>query len=280
MPKPANGVAAPRTLCIDIGGTGIKAMVVSATGRPLGERTRVETPRPATPKAISAALRTIVPDTGSYDRISVGFPGVVVEGVVRTAPNLDRSWVGFDLAGTIAKVTGKPTRALNDAGVQGHGVIRGHGVEACITLGTGFGFSLFVDGTYVPNIELGHHPFRKGRTYEDELGKLALARLGKRKWNRILAKAIAQIANTFNFQQLYIGGGNSAKVTLDLPPNVTRVENVSGLLGGVKLWEHGDGAATSSRGRPSRPPSRARARTRTSAAAPSAERTRRRSASR
>jgi polyphosphate glucokinase len=239
MPKPSRNAAAPRTLCIDIGGTGIKAMVVSASGKPLGERARVETPRPATPKAMAAALKTIVPDARTYHRISVGFPGVVVDGVVRTAPNLDGSWIGFDLGGTLVKATGKPTRVLNDAGVQGHGAIRGQGVEACITLGTGFGFALFVDGKYIPNIELGHHPFHKGKTYEEELGKRALARLGKKKWNRMLARAIAQLDHTFNFDQLYIGGGNSAKVKIDLPPNVTRVDNVSGLLGGVKLWERG-----------------------------------------
>ncbi|HVP66038.1 MAG TPA: ROK family protein [Anaeromyxobacteraceae bacterium] len=229
--------AGPRTLCIDVGGTGIKAMVVSSSGRPLTERTRVDTPHPATPRAVGAALRTIIPDPRSYDRISVGFPGVVVEGVVRTAPNLDPSWDGFDLCGAIHKTTRRPTRVLNDAGVQGHGVIRGRGVEACVTLGTGFGFSLFVDGRYVPNVELGHHPFRKGKTYEDELGKAALARRGRKKWNRSLARAIEQIGTTFNFDVLYIGGGNSSKVDLKLPPNVKRVDNVSGLLGGVRLWD-------------------------------------------
>jgi len=121
--------------------------------------------------------------------------------------------------------------------VQGHGAIRGEGVELCITLGTGFGFALYVDGRYVPNIELGHHPFRKGRTYEEELGKKALARLGKKKWNRMLARAIKQLDRTFNYHMLYVGGGNSARVTIELPENVRIVENVSGLLGGVKLWE-------------------------------------------
>ncbi len=159
-----------------------------------------------------------------------------MEGVVRTAPHLDPSWAGFDLARTIAKTTGKPTRALNDAGVQGHAVIRGRGVEACITLGTGFGFALFVDGTYVPNVELGHHPFRKGKTYEEALGMKALERVGRKRWNRVLARAIPQLERTFNYRQLYVGGGNSAKVRIALPPNVTRVENVSGLLGGVRLW--------------------------------------------
>jgi polyphosphate glucokinase len=237
MAKLARDVTAPRTLCVDIGGTGIKVMVVAANGEPIGERARVATPHPATPEAVVAALRSIVPAPKAFDRISIGFPGVVVQGVIRTAPNLDPSWAGFDLAGKIAKATGKPTRALNDAGVQGHGVIRGRGVEACVTLGTGFGFALFVDGKYVPNIELGHHPFRKDRTYEDVLGKRALARLGKRKWNRMLERAIRQIEHTFNYGRLYVGGGNSAKVTIALPLNVTRVENVSGLLGGVKLWE-------------------------------------------
>jgi polyphosphate glucokinase len=227
----------PRTLCIDIGGTGLKAMVVSARGKPLSERARVDTPHPATASAMAAALRTVLPDPGTFDRISVGFPGVVVDGVVRTAPNLDASLAGFDLGGAIRKASGKPTRVLNDAGVAGLGAIRGKGVEACVTLGTSFGFSLFVDGRYVPNIELAHHPFHKGKTYQDVLGKKALARLGRKRWNRMLARAISQLDQTFNFERLYIGGGNSAKVTIDLPPNVRRVDNVAGLLGGVKLWE-------------------------------------------
>jgi polyphosphate glucokinase len=231
---PANG---PRTLCIDIGGTGIKAMVVASNGKPIGERTRVDTPQPATPKTVAAAFRTIAPDPDGFDRISVGFPGVVQDGIVRTAPNLDPSWAGFDLAGAAREATNKPTRVLNDAGVQGHGAIRGKGVEVCVTLGTGFGFSLFVDGRYVPNVELGHHPFHKGKTYEQLLGKKARARLGRKKWNRMLARAIEQIQETFHFDALYVGGGNSANVTIDLPANVKRVNNVAGLLGGVKLWD-------------------------------------------
>jgi polyphosphate glucokinase len=229
--------AGPRTLCVDIGGTGIKAMVVSSRSEPLGERLRVPTPRPATPKAVAAALRTILPEPRAYDRISAGFPGVVRDGVVLTAPNLDPAWRGFDLAAELRKATRKPTRVLNDAGVQGHGVIRGKGVEVCVTLGTGFGFSLFLDGTYVPNIELGHHPFHKGKSYEEVLGNEALARLGRRKWNRRLAQAIALLDRIFNYDALYVGGGNSTRVDVDLPPNVKRVENTAGLLGGVKLWE-------------------------------------------
>jgi polyphosphate glucokinase len=126
---------------------------------------------------------------------------------------------------------------LNDAGVQGHGVIQGRGVEVCVTLGTGFGFSLFVNGHYVPNVELGHHPFRKGKTYEELLGDAALKRRGKGKWNRTLEAAVAQLQDTFNFRLLYLGGGNARNVSFTLPRNVKLVDNVAGLLGGVKLWE-------------------------------------------
>jgi polyphosphate glucokinase len=227
----------PRTLCVDIGGTGIKTMVVSSRAKPISTRSRIETPHPATPKAVVAALCTIIPAPRTYERISVGFPGVVVKGVVRTAPNLDPSWAGVDLAGALRAETRKPTRVLNDAGVQGYGAIRGRGVEVCVTLGTGFGFSLFLDGGYVPNIELGHHPFRKGKTYEDLLGNKGLARLGQKRWNRRLACAIEQLERTFNFDALYLGGGNAASVTIALPRNVKRIDNVLGLLGGVKLWD-------------------------------------------
>ena len=166
MTSAKGGARSQRTLCIDIGGTGLKTMIVSASGKPLSERVRIVTPRPATPRAICAALLQVMPDRTRFDRVSVGFPGVVVDGVTRTAPNLHPAWKGFELATWVLQSTGRPTRVLNDAGVQGHGVVQGLGTEICVTLGTGFGFSLFVNGHYVPNVEFGHHPFRKGRTYE------------------------------------------------------------------------------------------------------------------
>ncbi|MGA8891697.1 MAG: ROK family protein [Anaeromyxobacteraceae bacterium] len=237
--KAGPALRAARTLCIDIGGTGLKTMVVSARGKPLSERQRIETPRPATPRAVLAALARIVPDRAAFDRVSVGFPGVVVDGVVRTAVNLHPAWEGFDLATAVLRSTGRPTRVLNDAGVQGYGVVAGRGVEICVTLGTGFGFSLFFDGQYVPNVEFGHHPFRKGKSYEDLLGDAALGRAGKKKWNRVLARAIEQLRHTFNFRVLYLGGGNARHVTLPVPRDVRVVDNVAGLIGGVRLWERG-----------------------------------------
>ncbi len=239
--RPRRGSGALRTLCIDVGGTGLKVMVVSAQGKPLTERVRVETPRPATPRAVLQALQDAMPAREAFDRVTIGFPGVVTDGVVRTAHNLHRSWIGHDLATWMVRRTGRPTRVLNDAGVQGHGVIQGRGTEVCVTLGTGMGFSLFVDGRYVPNVELGHHPFRKGKTYEDLLGDAALKKRGARRWNRALVNALRQMQDTFNPRIIYLGGGNARKVEGPLPRNVKLVDNVHGLLGGVKVWER-DGA--------------------------------------
>lgn len=229
--------AGPRTLAVDVGGSGVKAMLLSAAGRPLSERLRVATPHPATPAAVLRTLKKLVAGRVAFDRVSVGFPGVVLDGVVKIAPNLDPSWADFELEPAIRRLFGKPARVLNDAGIQGYGAIEGEGVEVCITLGTGFGFSLFLDGQYVPNIEMGHHPFRKGRTYEEALGAKALARAGRKKWNRTVARAIDQLGRTFNYRVLYVGGGNAARVTIELPGNVKVIDNLAGLLGGVKLWD-------------------------------------------
>ncbi|MBK7857025.1 MAG: ROK family protein [Archangiaceae bacterium] len=226
------------TLCIDVGGTGLKMMVVARSGKALSERVRVETPRPATVPAVLRALRGLLKQvTTGYERVSVGFPGVVVGSIVQTAPNLHRSFEGYALGRTLARLTGRPTRVLNDAGVQGHAVIAGEGTELCVTLGTGFGFALYVDGTYVPNIELAHHPFRAGRTYEEYVGNAALTAVGRRKWNRRVRRVVRQLGPIFNYRVLYLGGGNARKVSIELPDNVRRVDNVAGLLGGVRLWE-------------------------------------------
>lgn len=224
------------TLSIDIGGSGIKAMVLSADGTPLTERNRVDTPKPAKPEPVIEAISTIAASKGNFDRVSVGFPGVVRKGVIGTAVNLDRDWINFDLKTTLEEKLGKPVRVANDADIQGLGAISGQGVELVITLGTGFGSALFVDGKLVPNLELGHHQFRKGETYEQELGRASYDKIGKRRWNSRLEKAIASLEYTFNYDYLYIGGGNANKITFELPPNVKTVPNVSGILGGIALW--------------------------------------------
>lgn len=225
-----------RTLAVDIGGSGVKAIVLDEAGHAITERNRVQTPQPPKPNAVIDAIAQLTAGQGEFDRVSVGFPGVVSSGITKTAVNLDPDWVGFDLATTLSQRLGKPVRVLNDADMQGLAAISGKGVELVVTLGTGFGSALFVDGRLVPNLEMGHHPFRKGETYEEQLGRAALDKAGQQKWNNRLGKAIATLEHLFNYDYLYIGGGEAKKITIDLPPNVKVVPNINGLLGGIALW--------------------------------------------
>ena len=227
-----------RTLALDIGGTHLKALVLDAKGRALTERARVDTPRPASPEALLAALEAIVKPLGEFERISCGFPGVVVGGVTFTAINLGTEmWKGFPLAKKLSEAFGGvPCRALNDAGVQGFGVVEGKGTEMVLTLGTGMGCALFIDGRYVPNLELAHHPLKKDKTYEDWIGMRALEHVGKKKWNNRVRDVLAQVQPIFNPRVIYLGGGNAHKLKGDLPENVKVTENVAGLLGGIALW--------------------------------------------
>jgi len=227
----------PRTLSIDIGGSGLKMLALDPAGEAVTERTRVPTPEDPDPDTVLDLLIEMANRHGEVDRISCGFPGVVVEGEIHTAVNLTPAWVGVDLASALEKRLGRPARVANDADIQGLGVIEGQGVELVLTLGTGMGSALFVDGRLLPNLELGHHPFEKRDTYEERLGDAALERKGAAKWNKRLGRALVILERVFNYRRLYLGGGNAKKIRGDLPPNVVRVENVAGLLGGIRLWD-------------------------------------------
>jgi polyphosphate glucokinase len=228
----------PHTLCIDIGGTGLKIMVLDEKGHPLTERLRIPTPADPTPAKVIAALEQLKKKAPAFDRVSAGFPGVVKRGVLYTAANLSPKWVGFNLQAELEKRWKKPVRVANDAAVQGYAAIRGEGVEMILTLGTGLGSAIYTDGNLCPGLELGHHPWMKGNTYEDYLGKRGLKKHGPKKWNKLLAKAIEQTAHTFNWDYLYIGGGNAKLIRIPLGENVLVVPNEDGLLGGVALWKH------------------------------------------
>lgn len=240
MPAPhpaADQVQHPTTLAIDVGGTGLKASVLDAHGRLAAERVRVKTPHPIDPSLLVETLVKLVKPLPVFDRVSVGFPGVVRGGVIRTAPNLGtEEFRGFDLATALSERLEKPTRVLNDADMQGFAAIRGKGVEMVVTLGTGFGTSMFLDGLLGPHLELAHHPFHKGRTYEEELGDKARKKMGKKKWQRRVVEATDELRRLTNFDHLFIGGGNAKKLSLDLPEDVSLVDNTAGILGGIKLW--------------------------------------------
>ena len=230
-------MANQKTLTVDIGGSGIKAMVLDPKGDPIGGRRRVSTPRPARPVPVLRAIIKLAKKHSDFDRVSVGFPGVIRKGVTETAVNLHKDWIGFDLEGALSRKLDKPVRVLNDADVQGFGAISGRGVELVVTLGTGFGSALFLDGKLVPNLEVAHHPFHRGQTYEEHLGSAALQKTGRKKWQRRVMQAIASLEHLFNYDTLYIGGGNARRLRLDLPPNVKIIPNVAGLLGGIALWK-------------------------------------------
>jgi polyphosphate glucokinase len=226
-----------KTLAIDVGGSHLKASVLNEDGRLTVDRVRVATPVGAKPDKIVATLAELVEPLPPFDRISVGFPGVVRKGTVLTAPNLGNDdWKGFKLAEALGAKLGKPVKVLNDAEMQGMAVIKGHGMEIVITLGTGFGTALFMDGRRAPHLELSHHPFRKGETYDEHLGNAARKRVGNKKWNKRVRKAIKTLRVLANFDHLYIGGGNAKKISIDLDPDVTLVSNEAGIEGGLAAW--------------------------------------------
>lgn len=227
----------PLTLSIDIGGSGVKMMILDAAGQPLTDRLRRNTPEQPTPALMLGEIVSMAAEIGAFDRVSVGFPGVVVDGITHTAVNLHNDWAGFDLRGALAQRLAKDVRVANDADVQGLGVIEGLGVELVLTLGTGIGSALFIDGKLVPNLELGHHPFEREKTYEQRMSDLELRKKGKDTWNERLQRAIVVLDRVFNYRVLYLGGGNTRKINFEPPPNVRVVPNVAGILGGIRLWD-------------------------------------------
>ncbi|MHB1584462.1 MAG: ROK family protein [Acidimicrobiales bacterium] len=248
----------PLTLAIDIGGTGLKASVLDHAGAMVADRVRVATTYPMPPDGdggMVPTLATLVSTLPGFDRVSVGFPGMVRRGRVLSAPHFSteggpgtpvdpallKAWSGFDLAGALSETWGKPTRVANDADVQGAAVVAGRGLELVITLGTGFGTAVFLDGRLLPHLEIAHQPFRKGETYNEQLGERTRKEIGDERWNRRVRKAVETLAALLFFDHLYLGGGNARRVSRDqLGDYLTRttvVDNTNGILGGIKLWE-------------------------------------------
>jgi polyphosphate glucokinase len=216
-----------RTLVIDVGGSGIKATLLNDLGKSISDRLRRESPASGLPGAVMDIIVSLASQLEPFDRISLGFPGVVINGIVKQAPNLAKEWQGFNIAEVLQARFKKPIRVANDADVQGFGAIAGTGVELVVTLGTGVGTSLFVDGRLVPNLEIGR----------DKLRNSALQKVGKKRWNRRLTRFITRLDEIFHFTKLYIGGGNSKEVDVSLlPANVTIISNLNGLHGGIALW--------------------------------------------
>ena len=211
-------------------------MLLDAKGNALTERLRVKTPQPATPKNVLSAIKELATQVGRFDRIGAGFPGVVSNGVVKTAPHLEKTWEGVHFDKELTKALKKPARVANDAVCQGYHAITGRGIELVITLGTSMGSAIYVNGNAVP-MEMGHHPLRHGHAYEDEVGNDALHKDGKKKWNKHVKRVLELLERTFNYDCIFIGGGNAAQINFKLPKNARIISNAEGLFGVMALWK-------------------------------------------
>lgn len=224
-------------LSIDIGGSHIKATVLTQQGALTMDYQRLETPQPASPESLLTTIKTLVKNFPVFDCISVGFPGYVKDGVVMTAPNLDTSlWKNVDLKKILSDHFNKPAKVVNDADMQGLGVVNGKGFEIVVTLGTGFGTAVLLNGNLLPHLEIAHHPIKKGIDYDQYIGEKVMLEIGDKKWNKRVKKVIDILQTVFNYDHLYIGGGNAKKINFDLDSNITIVSNKDGIKGGARLW--------------------------------------------
>ncbi len=240
-----------KTLSIDIGGTGLKGAVLDELGQMVTERVRMETPYPCPPPVLVSSLTSLLGEIGEYHRVSVGFPGLVRHGTVIHVPSLSRrvyggeedpellaDWTGFDLASALADAFQAPTKVANDADVQGCAVAQGDGFEFVMTLGTGVGTAMFHEGRLLPHIELSHAPFRKGETFDIQLGNAARKEIGNHRWQQRVHKAIKDLDEVLYWDHLYIGGGNAKHLEAGtLGPRATVIPNTAGILGGIRIWE-------------------------------------------
>jgi len=229
-------------LAIDVGGTGLKAAIIDADGRMKTERVRVATPHPCTPDQLVDALAQLVAplvEQAPPTLMSIGFPGVVRNNRILTAPHFGvEGWHDIPLADALARrLGGLPVRMINDAEMQGFAAIQGHGLEFVLTLGTGAGTAMFRDGELMPHLELAHHPVsKKGVAYDEYIGEAARATVGNKRWNRRVEKVIGILNALVNYDKLWIGGGNAARLKFELPANVATVSNDAGIEGGARLW--------------------------------------------
>lgn len=232
-----NALHEQKILVIDIGGSHIKATILNEAGALQTDYKKLVTPSPATPANVINTIQNLVKNFSAYDKASVGFPGYVRDGIVKTAPNLgNEEWKNIDLGKQLNDALGKPVRVVNDADLQGLGLAAGTGLEMVVTLGTGFGTALLLDGKLLPHLEIAHHPITKKKTYDEYVGEKALEKIGKERWNLRMKKVIEILKTVFNYDHLYISGGNSEKLDFPLDSNITIDSNKDGIKGGAKLW--------------------------------------------
>jgi polyphosphate glucokinase len=249
-PAPAAAAPVAATLCVDVGGSGVKGATVGSDGAALGARVRIDTTYPMPPTALIDMIAEIAQRSPVATRASIGFPGMIRAGRVLSAPHfvtkngpgtatlpdLVTAWDSFDLAGAVDDRLGLPCRVANDADTQGLAAIAGSGLELVITLGTGIGTALFLDGELQTHLELSHHPLRKRKTYNEYVGDAALRKVGAETWTKRVDRTVTVLGALTFFDRLYVGGGNAEHLTSRFTHEHTLVPNADGILGGARLW--------------------------------------------
>lgn len=211
-------------LVLDVGGSHVKML---ATG--MAEPVWVRSGPSMTAKRLVRVVRSSMKGR-RYDAISLGYPGPVLNGrPLRDPANLGRGWVGFDFA----KAFGCPVKIVNDAALQALGSYAG-GSMLFLGLGTGLGTAMIVDGVLEP-LEMGHLPYRHGRTYEDYLGEIGLQRLGPKRWEREVRRVVREWRAALEPGYIVLGGGN-VRLLERMPPGCRRGRNENACLGGFLLW--------------------------------------------
>jgi polyphosphate glucokinase len=213
------------TLVIDVGGTHVKTKVQN------GDEVRKGPSGPdLTPERMLEIVRGLTAGW-DYDRVTIGYPGPVVRGRILLEPvNLGQGWLGFNFTAAL----GRPVKLINDAAMQALGSYEG-GRMLFLGLGTGLGSTLILDGLVAP-MELGHLPYKKGRTFEQYVGTAGLKRLGRRKWQALVTDVVERLRHAFLVDYVVLGGGNVKKLE-ELPPGCRMGDNSHAFVGGVRLWD-------------------------------------------
>lgn len=216
--------SAKKVLVVDVGGTRVKLLV---TGQTL-KRTMDSGPR-LTPRAMVAGVKKLTADW-AYDVVSLGVPAPVVRGRVVAEPaNLGKGWVGFDFAEAFAC----PVKVVNDAAMQAVGAYR-RGRLLFLGIGTGLGSAMVLNGNLEP-LEVAHLPYRKGRTFEDYVGRRGRKRLGNKRWRKHVLTVVELFRHAFLPEDVVLGGGNAKHLTA-LPEGTRIGSNAHAFKGGYALW--------------------------------------------
>jgi polyphosphate glucokinase len=227
-----------KVLGIDVGGTGIKGAPVDAgTGKLLAERFRVDTPKPATPRAIAQSIQKLILHFAWKGPIGITLPAVVQKGVVCSAANIDRGWIGLNAEQFLGKLLKQPVVVLNDADAAGlaeatFGAGKGvKGLVMLVTLGTGIGSALVFDGKLIPNSELGHLIIRGKDAEHRASNRVREERdLSWKKWSKRVGEYLVSIENLLWPELIVIGGGVSKDAKKFLPRIDTRTKLVAAKL--------------------------------------------------